>query len=44
MRPYLDPIVSFRVVLRGYCEALDRFQLAATQTDPIPGTSPCLRR
>ncbi len=37
MRPYLDPIVSFRVVLRGYCEAFDRFQLAATQTDPIPG-------
>lgn len=37
MRPYLEPFVSFRVLLRGYFEAFDRFRFAATQTDPILG-------
>ncbi|HEY5852609.1 MAG TPA: hypothetical protein VIW24_00805 [Aldersonia sp.] len=36
MRPYDEPIITFRVLLRGYCEAVERFH-ASAQTEPIPG-------
>lgn len=36
MRPYEERVVTFRVLLRGYCEAFERLQLATAQSDPGP--------
>jgi hypothetical protein len=39
MRPYEEPIVTFRIMLRGYREAVDRFRIASTTMDPERGVS-----
>jgi hypothetical protein len=37
VRPYEEPIVTFRIMLRGYREAVGRFRIAAATMDPEPG-------